>query len=72
MHSWDCFLIMADSVKAPFREAVSIDLFFHKIVEIERFALQVVILDARGPLLSTFETKMAAHTGKRSILTILQ
>ena len=52
MHSWDCFLIMADSVKAPFREAVSIDLFFHKIVEIERFALQVVILDAGGPLLA--------------------
>ena len=43
---------MADSVKAPFREAVSIDLFFHKIVEIERFALQVVILDARDPLLA--------------------
>ena len=24
VHSWDCFLIMADSVKAPFRAAVSL------------------------------------------------
>ena len=39
-------------------------LFFHKIVEIERFALQAVIL------VPNF--KMAARTGKGLILTILR
>ena len=50
-------------------------LFFLKIVEIEDFTSRVAILDDHecqiyfgGRPLGTYETKMAARTGKRSIM----
>ena len=112
MHSWDCFLIMADSVKALFRAAVSIDLpepvvplvgkrvltpvwtsvlhnsycrfnqFNYTLFTVPYFSIRLSRSSAlryrssswmpEARSLRTYETKMAAHTGKRSILTILQ